>query len=134
VWDRRFACPLSLYILVESAKSEVGQTIGLCRLSPLLLEPDRPQKTMVCPTCFHQFSKGVHPHCVQAISLRHNSFSNSAQLLGWNGPPESPEFAGSGLSISRFTTTGSCPLLTTTASQGSSARALISWCGTNGGT
>src|SRR5207249_7624761 len=22
----------------------------------------------VCPTCFHQFSKGVHPHCVQAIS------------------------------------------------------------------
>src|SRR2546430_2374722 len=61
---------LSLYILVESAKSEVGQTIGLCRLSPLLLEPDRPQKTMVCPTCFHQFSKGVHPHCVQADSLR----------------------------------------------------------------
>ena len=54
---RLIACGWSLYILVESAKSEVGQTIGLCRLSPLLLEPDRPQKTMVCPTCFHQFSK-----------------------------------------------------------------------------
>src|SRR5437773_9040227 len=75
LWRRLIACGLSLYILVESAKSEVGQTIGLCRLSPLLLEPDRPQKTMVCPTCFHQFSKGVHSHCVQAISLMPLVFS-----------------------------------------------------------
>jgi uncharacterized RmlC-like cupin family protein len=51
---------------LRAESSKVGQTIGLCRLSPLLLEPGRPQKTMVCPTCFHQFSKGGHPHCVQA--------------------------------------------------------------------
>ncbi len=54
--------------------------IGLCRLSPLLLEPDRPQKTMVCSHLFPQFSKGVHPDCVQAISLRHLHCTTTGSL------------------------------------------------------
>src|SRR5437773_12562769 len=43
LWRRLIACGLSLYILVESAKSEVGQTIALCRLLP------RPRKAMSPP-------------------------------------------------------------------------------------
>ena len=48
------------------------------------------------------------------------------QPFGWNGIPGRPSLAGSGVSTSRFTTIGSCPLRTTTASQISSGLALIS--------
>jgi hypothetical protein len=49
-----------------------------------------------------------------------------AQLFGWNGMPGWPSLAGSGVATSRFTTIGSLPLRTTTASQISSGLALIS--------
>jgi hypothetical protein len=45
---------------------------------------------------------------------------------GWNGIPGCPALAGSGVSTSRLMTTGSCPLLTTTASQISFGLPLIS--------
>ncbi len=48
---------------------------------------------------------------------------------GWNGCSPLSALTGSGLSMLRFTMIGSCPLLTTTASHGCSAEALISWCG-----
>lgn len=41
---------------------------------------------------------------------------------------------GSTFGRSRFTTTGSCPLRHSTHDSGSSSFALISWCGTYGGT
>ena len=49
---------------------------------------------------------------------------------GWNGAGLLLPLPASGLSMSRFTTIGSWPLRTTTASHGWSASALISWCGT----
>jgi hypothetical protein len=48
------------------------------------------------------------------------------QPPGWNGIPGCPALAGSGVSTSRLMTTGSCPLLTTTASQISFGLPLIS--------
>jgi hypothetical protein len=48
------------------------------------------------------------------------------QLFGWKGMPGWPALAGSGVATSRFTTMGSRPLRTTTASQISSRLALIS--------
>ena len=54
--------------------------------------------------------------------------------LRWIGSIHFTSSGGSTGAMSRFTTTGSCPERITTHSSGCSRLALISWCGTYGGT
>ena len=63
-------------------------------------------------------------------AIRPGCEKRKPQRRGWNGFSPLLSLEDSGLSMSRLTTTGSCPLLTTTASHGISWRALISWWGT----
>jgi hypothetical protein len=57
----------------------------------------------------------------------HNvTYVTQHQPPGWKGIPGCPALAGSGVSTSRFTTIGSCPFRTTTASQLLFGLALIS--------
>jgi hypothetical protein len=65
---------------------------------------------------------------------RVREFFDGFHRSGWKGIPRCPALAGSGVCNSRFTTTGSWPFLTTTASHVLFGSALISWCGTYGGT
>jgi hypothetical protein len=59
-------------------------------------------------------------------SLHRANYTREFQPSGWKGMPGCPTLAGSGVSTSRFTTIGSCPFRTTTASQISFGLALIS--------
>src|ERR1035437_2424500 len=66
---------------------EVGQTIGLCRLSITLSwsRPDRPQKAMACPTSeIHRFdwahAEHEHPRACQGESGGH--YEGQVELAG----------------------------------------------------
>jgi hypothetical protein len=64
---------------------------------------------------------------IRAIGSIPSQLQQWCQPRGWNGIPGCPALAGSGVSTSRLMTTGgSCPLLTTTASQISFGLPLIS--------
>ena len=78
-----------------------------------------PGRTVVVPGPL-KWSASSSPHAAHGGS----EVYGTVYCCGWND--EQGADAGSGLSISRFTTIGSCPLRTTTASTGSSGRALIS--------
>ncbi len=56
------------------------------------------------------------------------------QLGGWPGSVHGTRSGSATPSMSRLMTIGSWPLRVSTQCSGSSSRALISWCGTNGGT
>ncbi len=64
-------------------------------------------------------------------SARRNGYPFGA---GWMLSTQCTSSGFSTTGMSRFTTTGSCPLRTSTQESGSSSFALISWCGTYGGT
>ena len=66
--------------------------------------------------------------------VNHRLGSAHADLCGACMPSAQTSSGFSTGSISRFTTTGSWPLRISTHSSASESRALISWCGTNGGT
>jgi hypothetical protein len=63
---------------------------------------------------------------IRAIGSIPSQLQQWCQPRGWNGISGCPALAGSGVSTSRLMTTGSCPLLTTTASQISFGLPLIS--------
>ncbi len=65
-------------------------------------------------------------HRLLGFLIRSEKGRQCCQPPGWNGIPGCPALAGSGVSTSRLMTTGSCPLLTTTASQISFGLPLIS--------
>lgn len=67
-----------------------------------------------------------------AGSIRPGVETGSAMVQGWGwiGSTQYTSSGGSAGAMSRFTTTGSWPLRTSTQLRISSLRALISWCGT----
>src|SRR5437899_7659669 len=69
LWRRLIACGLSLYILVESAKSEVGQTIGLCRLLPRAFGPRNFMKKWGRSTLSRPFGRFWVVTCFQCLTL-----------------------------------------------------------------
>ena len=71
-------------------------------------------------------ARGLRPPYRSELLVIPSQLQQWCQPRGWNGIPGCPALAGSGVSTSRLMTTGSCPLLTTTASQISFGLPLIS--------
>src|SRR5262249_43317328 len=77
---------------------------------------------------------GLSPMWILRPSLAGSASMTAGNYLLWIGSIQATCSGFSAGSMSRLTTTGSLSLRTSTHSSGSSGLALISWCGTEGGT
>jgi hypothetical protein len=102
-----------------SSSHAAGETVGILRLRVLALPRRHTPLRMT-------IGAGPVLHSDLCFGVPKHRAAPRTQRRGWNGGSLPFSFAGSGLSMSRFTTTGSCPLRTTTASHCTSGRALIS--------